>query len=95
MGRPGCPLAPPKGLGVRAPKQEKVHIASKWDRASTSVRLGSTSGSKHWKVRYTLFRLNYVSRLKKDPNTEHPTPLIIAQLLKPSHFPGFSLESNS
>jgi hypothetical protein len=31
-GAPGMPLAPPKGLGVHAPKQEKVHIASKWDR---------------------------------------------------------------
>jgi hypothetical protein len=31
MGSPGCPLVPPKGLGVHAPKQEKVHIASKWD----------------------------------------------------------------
>jgi hypothetical protein len=31
MGRPGCPLAPPRGLGARTPKQEKVHIASKWD----------------------------------------------------------------
>jgi hypothetical protein len=38
MGRLGCPLAPPKGLGVHAPKQEKVHIASKWDTTHTGFK---------------------------------------------------------
>jgi hypothetical protein len=31
MWRPGCPLASPNGLGVRALKREKFHIASQWD----------------------------------------------------------------
>jgi hypothetical protein len=59
MGRPGCPLASPKGLGVRAPKQEKVHIASKWDTDLVSwscmefpkkVLVGGGRGQNHQKT---------------------------------------------
>jgi hypothetical protein len=32
-------LTPPKGLGVRAPKREKVHMATKWDPGNLNLVL--------------------------------------------------------
>jgi hypothetical protein len=37
MGRPGCSLTSPKGLGVRAPKREEVHMATKWDSRGSAI----------------------------------------------------------
>jgi hypothetical protein len=37
MWRPGCSLTSPKGLGVRAPKREEVHIATKWDSRGSAI----------------------------------------------------------